>query len=749
MSFDVTAHEVMQVRLRLRPELNCRVQTVGENSYYQVEDPLTRRFYRLGQKEWEVARRMDGNRMLGEILDELRPSVATEDNSLSAMDTLQLARWLVQTQLATVEGRFQHKLFDRPPRPRTLPAWLNPAFMRIPLFNPDRMLQRCLPWMRWTLTPAAVVVWSIVCTTAAYQVTCQWDRFTAPIATILAPNNWLYLLIAWAALKGIHEFFHGLICKRHGGQVPVCGIALILFSPVAFVDVTSSWKFRSKWQRIYTAAGGMYAELFIAGLTALLWVRLDDGLLSQMCHNVIVMASLSTLLFNGNFLMRFDGYYIFSDLFDIQNLYGRGQQYVRYLGRRYVLGMPASDSTGAGGQGTITRMYGLASLGWRLLFYVGVVLTSATMFHGAGIVVSLIIGSLWILWPLARLVHFVLHRRGQEQPRRLRFAMVVVAATLVIGGVSRLPWPGDVVTTGVVDYDPIGHVRTASAGFLRAMHVTSGQVVNVGDLLVTIENPRTQADLQEIDIAIQQSEIRGRMMQDDNDVASYQIEKTQQVALEEQRRELAAKVVGLQVTAPISGRVIGRNLSVMQDQFLPSGADVLAIGSDAHKSIVVAVPQQDAEFFLNQLGTRPQIRIRGRGLSIRNAQLVKMDPRASQSLPHPALAAAYGGPLPVAVRGEHEEHAVHGDTLQLCEPHFRATIALPADVARQLRAGELRAYVFRKLDKRLEHTCGASANIGFVESCISSSSIAVASANAVNVAFSGRDGPDPHRPVRC
>ena len=111
-------------------------------------------------------------------------------------------------------------------------------------------------------------------------------------------------------MKAIHEFYHGLICKRHGGQVPVCGIALILFSPVAFVDVTSSWKFRSKWQRIYTAAGGMYAELFVASLTALLWANSDDGLLSQICHNVIVMASVSTLLFNGNFLMRFDGYYI-------------------------------------------------------------------------------------------------------------------------------------------------------------------------------------------------------------------------------------------------------------------------------------------------------------------------------------------------------------------------------------------------------------------------------------------------------
>jgi putative peptide zinc metalloprotease protein len=703
-----TAAQLLQIRLRLRPELRCRLQTLGRESYYQIEDPLTRRFYRLGRREWELARRMNGQSTLGEILEQLQ-RLATRDVAdrsegglgsdeavpitgpaavLFPADAVKLARWLVQSQLATVSGRLTHPMLIRSPRPRATPAWLNPAFMRVPLFNPDALLTRMLPWLSWTLRPEAVVVWCAVMLAALYQVGTRWSRFTAPIATILAPGNWFYLLLAWIALKAVHELYHGLVCKRYGGQVPVCGIALILFSPVAFVDVTSTWRFRAKWHRVYTAAGGMYAELFVAAILTLVWARTDSAWMSQICHNVILMASVSTMLFNGNFLMRFDGYYIFSDLLNLQNLYGRGQQYVRGLARRHLLGLRSESHLAGGIKGTVVKIYGVASLVWRLVFYVGIVLTAATMFRGAGIIISLLIGTLWIVMPTAKFVVYVANYRGAEQPNRRRFAIICSSGLVAAALLCCLPWPGGVVTTGVVDYEPIASIRTETPGFVQTLHVNSGQSVQPGTPLASITNPETETELSGVEFSARQAEIRARMLQDEDDVSGYQVEKKHLESLTEQQRELAQKVAALQLSAPMHGRVIGRDLHRLQGQYVAAGTEILAIGDDAQKSILVAVPQKDIDFFLKQLGTRPRVRVAGRGRLTGAAVLVKVDPRASQQLPHPALAAANGGPLPVTV-GSDESAAAEVPSARLVEPHFRATIALSAEQACELRAGEL------------------------------------------------------------
>ena len=133
----------------------------------------------------------------------------------------------------------------------------------------------------------------------------DWDRFTASAEGVLAPSNWFWLAAAWLMLKVVHEVSHGLACKKYGGSVRETGMVLILFVPIFYVDVTSSWRFRSKWHRIHTAAAGMYAELGAAALALLVWSRVDAGVLNHLLYNIVLMAGLMTLLFNANPLMRF------------------------------------------------------------------------------------------------------------------------------------------------------------------------------------------------------------------------------------------------------------------------------------------------------------------------------------------------------------------------------------------------------------------------------------------------------------
>jgi putative peptide zinc metalloprotease protein len=525
----------------------------------------------------------------------------------------------------------------------------------------------------------------VICVVALTSVAAQGARFRAHVPTILAPDNWLYLLLAWILLKAVHEFYHGLVCKKYGGYVPRCGIVLILFSPVAFVDVTSSWKFRSKWQRIYTAAAGMYVELFLASVAALLWCRTESGVVSQFAHNLVTTAGLSTLIFNGNFLMRFDGYYILSDLLGFQNLYGVGQQYLRYFWRRYLFGVSAQPLEQSGARFLFVRVYAWATLAWRCLFYVGLLLVAAAMFRGAGIILAVIAAVGWFVQPSLQFVRYVFFGRAHEQPRRARIALASAAAGLLLVALLIVPWPGGASAWGVVDYEPLSIVRVRSPGFVRQVHVHPGQFVEPGELLVTIENPQTRLELAQIDLLIEQSSVRARMLHSDQNVVQYQIEQENRLSLEQQREELLGRTQALEIRAASRGHVIGRNLEALEGQYLPMGAEVLSVGDERRKQIRLSVAQKDIDFFLQQIGLHPHLRVKGHPGTVSDAQLVKVNPRATCSLPHAALAAQNGGPLTVRPVAEGSTSRAW----ELAEPRFLAMVALPSSEAVRLRAGEL------------------------------------------------------------
>ena len=676
------ACDLSLARLRLRDDLGCTLQSSGGKPYYLVEDPLSGRFFRFGLPEWAWASQLDGRRTVRDMLLDEGPDESA--GGLSRRDKQDLCRWLVQMQLAVVAGSTGSVApgVGVARRPGAA-GWLNLFFIRIPLFNPDRLLTRCLPWMAWSLGPVAFVGWLTVCLLAGVTLWLQADRFTAKVPMILAADNWLYLLLAWLLLKVVHEFYHGLVCKKYGGYVPRCGLLLILFSPVAFVDVTSSWRFRSKWQRIYTAAAGMYVELFIASMAALIWARTESGLVSQLCHNLVTMASVSTLLFNGNFLMRFDGYYILSDLLGFQNLYGAGQQYLHYFRRRHLFGVAAEPPALSNGRLRFVRVYAWATLLWRLLFYAGMLIVSASMFQGAGIALAVIAGLCWFLLPAWRFLRYLCVGLPREQPNRWRFAAITSGCGLIIGCVLALPWPGGVTAWGVVDFEPLSVLRVSSPGFVRQVHVRAGERVEPGQLLATIENPQIALDLAQLDLAIEQSQVRARVLHRDRDLAEYQAELKHRVGLQQQRDELVQRVDGLMILATTSGRVIGRNVDVLQGQYLPMGATLMSVGDERHKQIQLSLAQKDVDFFLQQLDCQPHVRVKGQPRPIRNACLSRVNPRASHVLPHAALASSNGGPLSVRVAD------ASTGTWELSEPRFLATISLSEADASQLRAGEL------------------------------------------------------------
>jgi len=676
------------VRACLRTDVKCSLHHSDGAPYYQLEDPLNGKFYRLGLSEWCLVRELDGKRFLRDCVQRSQTHVGRQDSEVTERDAVALVRWLVQVQLVTLDNRATHPVYESTSERRQAPdALFNPLFLKIPLFNPDRMLERCLPYLCWSISPIAFMIWLAACLYACFEILGQWDRFVSSATTILSPHNWLWLLVVWCVLKAVHELYHGLICKKYGGEVSHCGIMMILFSPIAFVDVTSSWRFRSKWHRIYTAAGGMYIELFVASVAAIVWARTDHPLLAQTCQNIVLMASLSTLLCNANFLMRFDGYYILTDLLEIQNLYTKGQQYLRYLNRRYLLGMPIQSTLQRQARPCLLRCYAFAALIWRWCFYVGILVAASVMFRGAGLALAVLAAVTWWGVPAVKYLRYVVVGNECERPNIVRFGAVSAVSLLIVLLIFQLPWPGGVTAVGVVQYDPLNVYRVKSSGFVEEVHVQSGDLVHPGQVLATIRNLETELELAEIDLEIEESKVKSRILHQDYDVVAFQVETKKRESLQRQRKELQQQVDDLAVVATVRGRVIGRDLQSLVGQYLKSGAVLMSVGDESRKQIHLSIAQKDVGFFEKQIDKRPFVRIKGRPQPLREAILVRVDPRASRSLASPALAAPNGGPLAVAVDGNPGKDG-RGE-LENLHPRFSGVVVVPPERAQSLHAGEL------------------------------------------------------------
>jgi len=684
---DGRASDLHQAVVKLRNDLRFTPQTGGGRPYYVVEDPVRSKFYRIGVPEYTFISLLDGKTTIGDAIR--LTAAALADDGFGDTDAAGICRWLVDANLAhTAESSKPGRLIEAATAARRRRGWqwFNPIVFRLPLLYPDALFRRITPWLAWIYSRPAVLAWCTLVGIAGYEISANWSRFVVSSQQVFTPGNWLWLALCWLGLKLLHETSHGAVCKKYNGAVREMGVLLILFAPIAYVDVTSSWRFRSKWQRIFTATAGMYTELAIAAAAVLLWSHTDRGPLNQLCFNIATMASVTTVLFNANPLMRFDGYYILSDLLGIQNLYTSGQQYLRYWCRRYLLGVKTSLPNWSRAAGAIIRVYGMAAFCWRIVVCAGLLLAAATLFHGAGIVLAVLAAILWLGLPLFRLATYLLRKHPGAQPNRIRFALVTATGTALAAALlMTVPWPGAAWAPAFVEYAPPVLIRANSEGFVRDVMVRGGQFVEEGEVLAVLDNDELKAQLADLELRIEQSKIKSRQHQKKQEMAAFQAETAAREALEKQRDEVRIQVEQLTVRAPESGNVIGRRLEAMRGVYLEEGDKLLEIGNDEQKEIRVSIAQDDLNRFQGRVGKPIDVSLPGHDTLA--CTLTKISPRATLEPEHIALCAPLGGPLTVC-RKEVSDDASSNTHYEFLAPRFTGFVQLEGPQSERLHAGQ-------------------------------------------------------------
>ena len=689
-----TTFELGEATLTLRTNLRFSAQRGRHSKSYLIEDQSSGEFYRVGEGEYTFLSLLDGKTTLASALATTCSLVGA--SAFSEQDAASLCKWLVDSGLAVTRASTAaqrlSKRRDRVTRSKLM-SLLNPISVRIPLFNPDRVVAATAKYLGWMFTPYAAVVWIFTCLLAIVSLAAGAGTGHAGNVEIFSRNNWFWLGLTWMALKVVHEYAHALTCRHFGGRVRHCGVLLLLLIPMPFVDVTSSWRFGNKYHRILVAAAGMLAEIFIAAIAALVWLRVDAGLTSQIAANIMFAASINTLLFNANPLMKFDGYHMLSDWLELPNLQKYGNQHVKGVCRRTFLGLNASPLPWAGTRGAIVKTYGFAALIWKLLICASLGFGAANLLPGIGFLIALAAITLWAVVPISQFVMYLIRGTEFEQPDRKRFGIVaasLVASLLLIG--IFIPSPSVITAPIVVQYEPLAIIRSETSGFIETIHVQPDQHVRAGDRLITMKNPELQTKLIETQSRLEESRLAASAQQKQRNIGGWQIEQQNIIALQKQLTETQTDVDKLTILAPADGQVLLANAESKLGTFVTPGQELLSVGKPNHKEAIALIDQNDARHLTGAVNESVQLRIWGDS-GPASGTVREVTPRVRTDVPHFAFAGLYGGPLTVANRSQYQDaddQPLASDTSQLVllEPRIAMHIALDADTSERFRSGQ-------------------------------------------------------------
>lgn len=648
-----------------------------------LEDPSETKFFRLGEQEYLLISQLQTH---DDPLDAVETyyrlsSENSRESLLTTQQVKELFDWLVKNGLTKhsngVSSEASRNNSSSPKNPLS-----HFYFLKLPLLNPDSLLNKLRPLISWCFSWQVSLVGLATFFFGLLVVAGQWSEFLSSYQNLFTPWRGFWLLVSWFVLKLLHELGHAMTCKRYGGSVPDAGLALILMVPMAYVDVTTSWRFSTRWKRLHVTMAGLVVELTIAGIALLVWYGTESVAIKQAAADVILLAAVSSVLFNLNPLMRFDGYFALTDVTGIDNLYQYGQLYARYWGARYLLGLAPSPPSLPKKHENWIKVYGIAAAAYRCVTVAGLITGAAALFHGAGIVIAVVGVFSFVLHPLVKLLISLgkLYQQGEVQLGRLVCRLGLLSAFVVM---LLFALPGELRQTmpGIIEYDPPMVVRSPSDAFIEQVYVRDGQLVKQGDILLSLGNDELMSEQALLRKEMQQTEQKLRSARWERDSATVEELDAQLNNLQSQMVEVSEQVQQLQVIAPSDGRVVARRLESFEGTFANQGDELLAIGLESRKRVRVSLSQWEASR-IDEWSDRP-ILVHVHGRRNWTGEMSTIESHASNIPSELSLCASNGGSLPVI-------QTVDGP--RLTEPRVNAFIGLTSRQASEVKSGQ-RCYV--------------------------------------------------------
>ena len=667
-------YRISNLKLSLRSHVRVHQHRYRNTIWYVLRDDTTGKHHRFNEAAYNFIRLIDGQRTVNaiwEILhEELADDAPTQDEVIRLLGTLHFANHI----LADITPDIQ-ELIDRrnKGRKQTFKSRFgNPMALRFPLWDPDAFLKKFMHYVAPLYSGIAGFIYLLIISYATLQMVRNWELLSNhAVENTLTPDNLFLMWLVYPVIKLIHELGHGFAVKRWGGEVHEFGIMLLVLMPVPYVDASAASSFRSKYKRMVVGAAGIIVELLLASIALILWLNVQHGVLSDILFNVMLIGGASTLLFNGNPLLKFDGYFVMADAVEIPGLGTRANKYYGYLIQKYIFGVKGLESpANARGESLWFLVYAAAAFVYRLFLMVVITLFIANQYFFIGVALAI-----WVIFMQAvmPIVKWARHLFGSPvlMHRRER-AISITAATLAIAAafIFIVPAPLNTVTEGVVWMPEKSYVRASVDGFVDSVLVDTGAQVSNGDPLIVTSDPLVNAELKLLKAQYQELALTYDKLANE-DIVQADITMEELRLAQRNMDRLQEKIDDLVVKSPTAGEFTMLDSNELEGYFVKQGDPVAYVINYDDVSVRVVVPQ-NAIGMVRQNVKDVEIRFIDQMNKAYHADISREIPAATYMLPSKALAQQGGGSI--------KTDPFDPDGIKTKDQYFQFEVTMPEDL---------------------------------------------------------------------
>lgn len=603
-----------QILPRLRRELKATAQIYDGQPYWVVKDPMSLRYYRFNREEYFILEQLRRGVTLTQLKQAHRQEFKTD--ALNNQDIGVFVRTLLQKNLLISDHPERDRLMYESARKRARGKFIsgirNFMFVKIPLYDPDKLFSRMVPRLQFLWSRTFFFIYLIMLAVAGVLIAQRWHDFMSMVGqNLFTLRNLPLLLVSFWLVKTIHEFGHGLTCKYYGGEVHELGVLLIVFSPMFYCNITDSWTFTRKWPRLLTTAGGIMSELLIAALATVVWYFTEPpGFIHTWMFNLIMICSVSTILFNANPLLRYDGYYFIMDLIEVPNLRQRSARLMNDLFVKYILGGHPTERPEEHRFRYMFPLYAICSTLYRWFIVIAIAFMIYEFLKELRLVM---LGRFMLLSSLVSMLIIPVVRTGQmviQQRRAMgvsRQRLMVLLALLVLFAGAALFWPLEQTITLNFILEParVQWLRTDVEGAFAwskdpsgaSSRVKEGQwldpatdavpaVAQLRNSELLLQQQRLQADIDITKTGLAQYTSRGL-------AGSVRQFEERLASLQNDLGRVQQQLDALTMTPPFKGAVLSsdREMQAMEGGYIKRGAPLLLLADTRKLLAKVWVPE--------------------------------------------------------------------------------------------------------------------------------------------------------------
>jgi putative peptide zinc metalloprotease protein len=643
--FSENWYRVRNLKPRLRSHVKLHRQVQADQVWYMLEDPASGRFHRFNTAAYNVIALMNGERTVDAIWEQANTALGddgpVQDDVILLLGQLHRIDVLQSNIPPDVAEILDRRRQQR--RARRLGRVVNPLSLRIPVLDPNSFLDNTLPLVRWCFSAPLLWAWMAIVSLAIATAAINWPALMQTATyQALTPSNLLLLLVIYPFVKLLHELGHAYAAKLEGGEVHELGVIFMVFVPVPYVDASAATAFSSRRKRILVGAIGVMIELLLATTALFIWLSVSPGLVSSICFNVMLIGGVSTVVFNGNPLLRFDGYYVLSDLLGIPNLGQRANAYYGYLVQHFGFGLETAVSPAQSRwESGWFLLYAPLSLVYRLGILATICLFLLEDFFFVGVALALWAVSYQVLWPLLKQTDFVFM---SPRLRKHRTRAVLVSVSVIGGFAAALTWwPVASLSNfeGVIYPPEQSRLISGTDGFVTAVLVENGERVQAGQPLMQLQNIFHDGVRKSLEARMRELRARYAAVRTADRVQA-RLTRGESAALRADLARIQEKIDSLKVTAPVDGIFFQLPIGELEGVHIDRGDLLGYVVPESAATARVVVVQDDLDRIQSRVEAI-EVRLASDPWEVHEGELSRSVPQAGFRLPSSVLSTNGGG----------------------------------------------------------------------------------------------------------